>query len=82
MKLTVLAVGRLRPPFVDDAGHLLVVHLVVDPRERDRELVVGVADVGEVRVDAGHDVRREVDVDVAPARGVWISSHVRVASHM
>ena len=34
----------------DDAGDLLVLDLVVDTGERDRELVVRVADVGEVRV--------------------------------
>ena len=36
----------------DDAGDLLVLDLVVDAREGDRELVVRVADVREVRVDA------------------------------
>ena len=36
----------------DHAGDLVVLHLVVDARERDRELVVGVADVREVRVHA------------------------------
>ena len=49
----------------DDPRHLDVVHLVIDARERHGELVVGVADVREVRVVAGHDLRREVDVDVA-----------------
>ena len=48
----------------DDARHLVVVDLVVDAREGDRELVVRVADVREVRVDAGHDLGREVDVQV------------------
>ena len=41
----------------DDAGHLAVLDLVVDARERDRELVVGVRDVREVRVDARHRLR-------------------------
>ena len=36
----------------DDAGDVAVLDLVVDARERERELVVGEADVGEVRVDA------------------------------
>ncbi len=46
-------------------GHLLGLDLVVDAREGDRELVVGVADVREVRVHAAHDLGREVDVYVA-----------------
>src|SRR5947209_6742710 len=58
----------------DDAGDLLVLHLVIHAGERDRELVVGVADVREVRVDAGHDLRREVDVDVALGP-VLVGSH-------
>ena len=49
----------------DDAGDLVVLDLVVDAREGERELVVGMADVGEVRVLAGHVLRLEVDVDVA-----------------
>ena len=40
----------------DEDFDLLVLDLVVDAREGHRELVVGVADVREVRVDAGHDV--------------------------
>src|SRR6185312_7051680 len=46
----------------DDAGDL-----VVHAREGDRELVLRVAHVREVRVDPGHDLRGEVDVDVALA---------------
>src|SRR3954449_3393038 len=49
----------------DDTGDLVLLDLVVDAGERDRELVVGVADVREVRVVAGHVLGREVDVDVA-----------------
>src|ERR1700722_3685756 len=49
----------------DHAGNLLRLDLVVDTGERDGELVVGVADVGEVRVDAPHDLGGQVDVYVA-----------------
>ena len=38
---------------------------MVDSREGDRELVVGVADIREVRVYAPHDLWGEMDVDVA-----------------
>src|SRR5919201_2351387 len=38
----------------DHAGDLIVVDLVVEPREGDRELVVRVADIREVRVGARH----------------------------
>jgi arginyl-tRNA synthetase len=37
---------------------------VVDARERERELVVGEADVREVRVDAGQVLRIEMDVEL------------------
>ena len=47
------------------AGDLLALHLVIHARERDRELVVRVRDVREVRVDPGHHLRRGVEVDVA-----------------
>ena len=57
--------GDSADPRHDHAGDLLVLDLVVDAREGDRELVVGVADVGEVRVDARHRLGRRVDVDVA-----------------
>ena len=50
------------------ARHLVVVDLVVDLRERQRELVVRVADVGEVGIHAGHQLRREVDVQAAFVR--------------
>ena len=52
----------------DDAG-ISLSRPLVDARERDRELVVGVADVREVRVDARHHLRRDLDVDVAVAAG-------------
>ena len=46
-------------------GDLVGLDLVVDPREGHGELVVGVADVREVRVYAPHDLGGEVDVYVA-----------------
>src|ERR1700730_11238209 len=46
----------------DHAGNLLGLDLVVHPGEGDRELVVGVADVCEVRVYAPHDLWGEMDV--------------------
>jgi hypothetical protein len=49
----------------DHAGHLVGLDLVVDAREGHRELVVGVADVGEVGVYAPHDLGGQVDVYVA-----------------
>ena len=39
------------------------------------ELVVGVADVGEVGVDARHDLRREVDVEVTLGGAVFVVVH-------
>jgi len=38
---------------------------VVDARERERELVVGEADVGEVRVDPGEVLGVEMNVELA-----------------
>ena len=49
----------------DDSGHVAFLHLVVDARERERELVVREADVGEVRVDPGHHVRVDMDVQLS-----------------
>jgi len=49
----------------DNPRHLALVDLVVDPRERDRELVVRVRDVGEVGVVARHRLGVGVDVEVA-----------------
>ena len=49
----------------DDAGHVALLDLVVDARERDRELVLREGDVREVRVDAAHAVRVDVDVELA-----------------
>ncbi len=54
-------------PGHDHTGDLLLVDLVVDPGERDGELVVGVRDVREVGVVPRHLLRREVDVEVALA---------------
>src|SRR5262249_46846118 len=52
----------------DDTGDVALLDLVIDPRERDRELVRGESDVGEVRVDARHLLRVEVDVELALLR--------------
>src|SRR5271167_3611369 len=49
----------------DHAWNLLGLDLMVDPREGDGELVIGVADVREVRVYAPHDLWGEMDVYVA-----------------
>src|SRR5207237_9805531 len=49
----------------DYAGMVAVLDLVVDARERERELVVREADVGEVRVDAGEMLVVEMDVELA-----------------
>src|SRR3984957_11921186 len=54
----------------DHARHLLGLDLMIDPGEGHRELVVGVADVGEVRVYASHDLGREMNVYVA--LGAWV----------
>src|SRR5438270_12585514 len=54
--------GRQVDPGDDHPGDLLIIDLVVDAGEGDRELIVGVADVREVRIRASHDLRREVDV--------------------
>src|SRR5271167_388375 len=47
------------------AGNLFGLDLVVHARERDGELVVGVAYVRKVRVYAPHDLGGEMDVYVA-----------------
>ena len=52
-------------PRDDDAGHVAFLDLVVDSGEGERELVVGEADVGEVRVDTGQVLRVEMDVELA-----------------
>jgi len=49
----------------DDPGHVALFDLVVDARERERELVRREGDVGEVRVDPGHLLRIEMDVELA-----------------
>src|SRR3954453_20189359 len=54
-------------PRHDHTGHLVVLDLVVDARERDAELVVRGRDVREVRVVPRHDLRRRLQVDVALA---------------
>ena len=53
-------------------GHLGALDVVVDARERDRELVVGVADVGEVRVHPGQRLRLDLDVEVP---FLWLGFH-------
>lgn len=58
--------GQIHPTD-DDARDLLVLNLMIDSGERDRELVVGVRDVREVGVVARHLFRREVDVQMALA---------------
>src|SRR5215210_5865633 len=54
-------------PRHDHPGDLVVLDLVVDPGERDAELVVRMGDVREVRVVARHDLRGRLEVDVALA---------------
>ena len=54
------------------AGHLGPLDVVVDARERDRELVVGVADVGEVRVHPGQRLRLDLDVEMP---FLWLGFH-------
>jgi STE24 endopeptidase len=71
--------GRQVDPADDHPGDLLVLDLVIDASERHRELVVRVADVGEVGVVPRHHVRREVDVDVPVGR--VRSFHMPVVSH-
>ena len=57
--------GREVDPGDHHAGHLALLDLVVDAREGERELVVRVRHVGEVRVVARHRVGVGVDVEVA-----------------
>src|SRR5205807_7063052 len=54
----------------DDTGYLALLDLVVDTREGNRELVVGMADVREVRIDPGHRLRSRLDVEMTLARVV------------
>src|SRR5262245_36047688 len=71
----------------DYSGHVAFLDLVVEAREGQRELVVGEADVREVRVDAGHHVRVGVDVQLsllalvlhAPTIYPWTTSSRRAA---
>ena len=49
----------------DHAGNVALLDLVVDARERERELVVGEADVGEVCVDPGEVLGVEMNVELA-----------------
>ena len=55
---------RQRDAGDDDARDLVGLDLVVHAREGQRELVVRVRDRREVGVDAGHDLRRRVQVEV------------------
>src|SRR5215203_3546024 len=59
----------------DHAWNVSLLDLVVDAGEGQRELVVGEADVGEVRVDPGHVLGVEVDVQLPP-RGALL--HVAI----
>ena len=59
-----IACGESETRDDDDAGDLVGLDLVVHARERQRELVVGVRDGREVRVDARHDLGRRVEVEV------------------
>ena len=49
----------------DDTRDVAVLDLVVDARERDREFVLGEADVREIRVDAAHRLGIDVNVQLA-----------------
>ena len=55
-------------PRHDDAGQVALLRLVVDARERERELVVREADVGEVRVRPGEVLGVDLDVELALGR--------------
>src|SRR3954465_1292092 len=59
-----------------NAGHLRPLHVVIDARERDRELVVGMADVGEVGVHPGQGLWLDLDVEMP---FLWLGFH-RVSS--
>src|SRR4051794_6896567 len=59
-------------PHDRDTGHLGALDVVVDARERDRELVVRVADVGEVRVHPGQCLRLDLDVEMP---FLWLGLH-------
>src|ERR1700677_1397803 len=63
-----------------DTGDLLRLDLVVDAGEGDGELVVGVADVSEVRVYAPHDLGGQVDVYVALSAWVLIVHAASIAT--
>ena len=49
----------------DHARDIALLDLVVDPRERERELVVREGDVREVRIDAREVLRVEMNVELA-----------------
>src|SRR5256885_7186717 len=49
----------------DHAGDLTLLDRVVDPRERQRELVVGEADIGEVRVGARKVLGVHLEIQLA-----------------
>ena len=73
-----IACGRERDARDDHARDLVVLDLVVHARERQRELVVGVRDGREVRVDARHHLRRRVQIEVPLA---LVRSPSLLASH-
>src|ERR1019366_1164645 len=66
-------------PGHDHAWDLLGLDLVVDPREGDGELVVGVADVCKVCVHAPHDLGGEMDVYVALCAWVLVVHAASIA---
>src|SRR3954447_17181729 len=72
----------------DHARNVALLDLVIDAREREGELVVGKADVREVRVDAREVLRIEMNVELTllvPVHGptilvAWTSASARAGS--
>ena len=63
----------------DDPGNIAFRDLVIDPRERDRELVLGERDVGEVRVGAGEVLLVDLNVELTLLAGV-VLVHARTVT--
>ena len=63
----------------DDPGNIAFRDLVIDPRERDRELVLGERDVGEVRVGSGEVFLVDLDVELPLLAGV-VLVHARTVT--
>jgi hypothetical protein len=55
----------------DDPGDVALLLVMVDPRERERELVLREGDVREVRVDPGHVLGVDMDVELALLAAVF-----------